>query len=126
MGEVPDVIYAGADQEDGWRWPMASKYPVQHPTPVHAFVRAEALPDRIDLYRVLRPAIVEALRAADIFNPADEDLQCKAADEIERLTRLVSVGMVMCEDCAGPAYDAQDGWAQCKDCMSDKEGGKDG
>lgn len=54
MTEEPDFIYAGADCQDGWRWPVASKFPMQHPTSIHAFVRIDSLPDQIDLYRAIK------------------------------------------------------------------------
>lgn len=30
MTEAPKRIWACPDVQDGWRWPYASKYPVQH------------------------------------------------------------------------------------------------
>jgi len=38
---APDRIWAGADSEDGWRWPYASKHPMQHPSPVFEYIRAD-------------------------------------------------------------------------------------
>ncbi len=54
MGDAPEVIYVGADSEDGWRWPKASKFPMQHSSPVHAYVRMEVLPDQIDILRAIK------------------------------------------------------------------------
>lgn len=56
--------------------------------------------------------------------PADEERDSdlilsrgikEAADEIERLRRLVSISAPVCEECGEPAHDAIDGWGLCED-----------
>jgi hypothetical protein len=62
MDEAPERIWAAPDTDDGWRWPVASKFPMQGYAPDGqvAYVRADILAQTLAANAALVKRLEEA------------------------------------------------------------------
>ena len=62
MSDAPERIFASRDEQDGWRWPRASKFPEQGPRENIEYRRADLPPTLAEALAVPEvKALVEAL-----------------------------------------------------------------
>ena len=82
MDKAPERIWAAPDTDDGWRWPVASKFPMQGYAPDGQieYIRALPTPDHAALLAAaLKLPEVAAMRAA--ANRAIESAVADSMDE---------------------------------------------
>ena len=101
MNDLPEWIWAAPDEDDGWRWPKASKFPMQGQPDQFAFIREDAHKAALERAEAEKAAAVlaERERCARIYE-AEAD-KCDDAAKWGGSKQYIS-------DCKAAAYAMRD------------------